>query len=109
MEIQPQRPLQSPQRSVGKKRISSASSEGSSSEPADGADVALMGAIAEGLAALEEVRQERLDAGRKLAADPDYPNQQQRDELCRLALLSHSTQTDGFDDAEPESPMPKEL
>jgi len=87
MEINPQRPL----RPVAKPTAKKKAGEKAASAPVDSAEGSvflgsdLQAAVEAGLEALPEVRQEKLDDGRRLAGDPGYPDAKEMDEVSRLA------------------------
>ncbi len=46
----------------------------------------LSSVIEAGLDALPEIRQERLESGKQLASDPNYPNEEELEDLTKLTL-----------------------
>lgn len=86
MEINPNRPIQGPNRSQSKKRTKRASQAEGGGALADGVTLA---GLQDGLRSIPDIRQEQIDTGRRLAGDPDYPDAQQLRDLGELIYLNY--------------------
>lgn len=86
MEINPQRSTNRIETSRLRRKPTHSSAAAELAGPVAFLGSDLLQAIEAGLAALPEIRQERMDEGRQLAGDPKYPAADQLDELARLAM-----------------------
>jgi len=101
MEINPHRSIPPIPKSERKRRVSRSRESSLETEAAGFAGADLFSAIEAGLEALPEVRLERLELGKKLAGDPDYPSEHDLEELSDLTLKN----LPGKDDPEPEDEL----
>lgn len=92
MEINPHRSVPPIPKSERKKKADRPVSKGQETGAVDFAGSELFSVIESGLEAMPEIRQERLELGRKLAEDPNYPNEEELDQLSDLTLKNLPTE-----------------
>lgn len=87
MEINPNRPLSKFNKTSAKKGVSQTRKSSASSSSDTGIEkTAGLSGLQEELEAMPEVRQERLDEGKVLKDDPNYPDKKQLRQIGKLVL-----------------------
>lgn len=94
MEINPHRSIPPIPKSERKKKADRTLNKSQETDAVDFAGSELFSVIESGLEAMPEVREDRLELGRKLAEDPNYPSQEDLDELSDLTLKNLPTEED---------------
>lgn len=85
MEINPYRSVPPVPKSERTRKVRRTESKSGKIEASEFASAELFSVLEEGLESLPEVRQEQLELGRRLIADPDYPSVEDLEELAGLA------------------------
>jgi hypothetical protein len=89
MEINPNKSTPRLQRPRPGKRVSpSSQSESAAPAACDSLEATSFTHLEEAFSAIPEIRQERIEDGRRLARDPEYPDQQQLREVSELIYRS---------------------
>lgn len=94
MEINPHRSVPPIPKSERKKKADRTLNKSQETDSVDFAGSELFSVIESGLEAMPEVREDRLELGRKLAEDPNYPNEDELDELSDLTLKNLPSEED---------------
>lgn len=99
MEINPHRSIRPVAKSGRKMKIDRSESKTEEIEETGFVGSDLLSAIETGLQSLPEVRKDRIESGKQLAADPDYPSEADLEELTRLTLKNLPSEEEDEDEA----------
>ncbi len=94
MEINPHRSVPPIPKTERKKKAERSRDANKETEAVDVVGTELFSAIEAGLDSLPEIRQEQLELGRKLAEDPNYPSEDDLNELSELTLKNLPAEQD---------------
>ena len=86
MEINPNRSIRPVPKSQRQLKVDRTEAKAEEVEETSFVGSDLLSAIKSGLDALPEIRQDRVELGKKLVDDPDYPSEKDLDDLSKLTL-----------------------
>ena len=93
MEINPNRSVSRSNRPTAKKAVSKPGSQPTQNPEADALRASGPAGLESELESIPEVREERVEEGRQLVRDPDYPNPDERRELGKLVIRSEQQES----------------